>query len=371
MLRHDSLLRLLSSLDAARGLKPSLLSHWAVTMEQPRAPTAPTDHRNATHATVTSPRLTGISADALRVVASFVQTPALLMALPRDLQRSVKCVFDQRERVIGLFEVSVRGGRFFRTYVIRYKRRGGTKWRHNVAKTDDQIEAMFNWYLMHWAYAAGESTHDTNFESFEDPRNWYAFAPNMSIVRTFVESGVDLNVSRGGGCGFFHGGVCALHIAAVECHLELAQLLVAAGADVNQRVPLPDYRPYAGSLPLSFAMSRGAGTIKDFRGDAFRVARFLVEQGADVCAAQRDLLECARLYEENGHMWTSDLDDSEPTGLWAFRDIIRSARFREYDDPQERSRVLDDLDRLEAAMSRELAPERLWFTLPEGIAWTL
>ena len=37
----------------------------------------------------------------------------------------------------------------------------------------------------------------------------------------------------------------------------------------------------------------------------------------------------------------------------------------------ERNRVLDDLDRLEAAMSRELAPERLWFTLPEGIAWTL
>ena len=334
-------------------------------MEQPRAPTAPTDHRNATHATVTSPRLTGISADALRVVASFVQTPALLVALPRDLQRSVKCVFAQRERVIGLFEVSVRGGRFFRTYVIR------GKWHHNMAKTDDQIESMFLWYLMQWSYAAGESTYDTSFHSFEDPRNWFAFAPNMSIVRTFVESGVDLNVSRGGGCGFFHGGVSALHIAAVECHLELAQLLVAAGADVNQRVPLPDYRAYAGSLPLSFAMSRGAGTIKDFRGDAFRVALFLVEQGADVCAAQSDLLACARLYEENRHIWTSDLDDSEPTGLWAFRDIIRSARFREYDDPQERNRVLGDLDRLEAAMRPELEPKRLWLTLPEGIAWVL
>ena len=135
---------------------------------------------------------------------------------------------------------------------------------------------------------------------------------------------------------------------------------------MNQRVPLPDYRAYAGSLPLSFAMSRGAGTIKDFRGDAFRVALFLVEQGADVCAAQSDLLACARLYEENRHMWTSDLDDEEPTGLWDFRVIIRSARSREYDDPRERNRVLGDLDRLEAAMRPKLEPAGLWW-----IEWTL
>ena len=37
------------------------------------------------------------AAGLLAVVAAFVQTPALLMALPRDLQRSVQSVFDKRE----------------------------------------------------------------------------------------------------------------------------------------------------------------------------------------------------------------------------------------------------------------------------------
>ena len=208
-------------------------------MEQPRAPTAPTDHVKATHATVTSPRLTGISADALRVVASFVQTPALLMALPRDLQRSVQSVFDKRELPgeTRLMELTIldEPKRLMATYYYGGLTPGShwIKWRRMdsncvYVEADATIEPYTSTYhnsagfrlvryLGYDSYAPGkpgELYYDHN-NGEEVPRDWSVFAPDLEIVRGYIGFGARFDVEYVSG-GFYNEGITALHFAAVE-----------------------------------------------------------------------------------------------------------------------------------------------------------
>ena len=362
-------------------------------MEQPRAPTAPMDR-------VTGPRLTGISPDALRVVASFVWTPALLMALPRDLQRSVQSVFDKRELPgeTRLMELTIldEPKRLMATYYYGGLTPGShwVKWRRMdsdcvYVDADATIEPYSRTfhnsagsrlvrYLGYDSYAPGkpgELYYDHNYGE-EAPRDWSVFAPDLEIVRGYIGFGARFDVEYPSGGGFHHEGITALHFAAVEGHLELTKLLVSAGADVN--IKASPHWCVAGVHPLSFAMSRGSTAIKDFRADAFRVALYLASQGADVRAADVELASREHLIREHGDAygdvgatfqeiiaWTrerlqtvaencdmecTDSDDDEyyyEDGVWEMQKLLEAYEEVRF-DPDRRQRVLDDLDRLEA-----------------------
>jgi len=360
-------------------------------MEQPRAPTAPTDR-------VTGPRLTGISPDALRVVASFVRTPALLMALPRDLQRSVQSVFAKRELPgeTCLMELTIldEPKRLMATYYYGGLTPGShwIKWRRMdsncvYVEADATIEpysptfhnsagSRLVRYLGYDSYAPGkpgELYYDHNYGE-EAPRDWSIFAPDLEIVRGYIGFGARFDVEYPSGGGFHHEGITALHFAAVEGHLELTKLLVSAGADVN--IKASPHWCVAGVHPLSFAMSRGSTAIKDFRADAFRVALYLASQGADVHAADVELASREHLIREHGDgdvgatfqeiivrtrarlqtvaencdMEFTDSDDDEyyyEDGVWEMQKLLETYEEVRF-DPDRRQRVLDDLDRLEA-----------------------
>ncbi|SFL69406.1 ankyrin repeat domain-containing protein [Geodermatophilus ruber] len=96
-----------------------------------------------------------------------------------------------------------------------------------------------------------------------DLLTWAAAGGASSAARTLLDRGADAD-----------GG--ALHAAAAHGQLELLRLLLAAGADVNQR------EPDTGRSPLHAAVSAGGG------GDAPEVVRALLDAGADVNATTAD-----------------------------------------------------------------------------------
>ena len=360
-------------------------------MEQPRAPTVPMDR-------VTGPRLTGISPDALRVVASFVWTPALLMALPRDLQRSVQSVFDKRELPgeTRLMELTIldEPKRLMATYYYGGLTPGShwIKWRRMdsncvYVEADATIEPYASTYhnsagsrlvryLGYDSYAPGkpgELYYDHNYGE-EAPRDWSVFAPDLEIVRGYIGFGARFDVEYPSGGGFHHEGITALHFAAVEGHLELTKLLVSAGADVN--IKANPHWCVAGVHPLSFAMSRASTAIKDFRADTLRVALYLSSQGADVRSADASLESREHLINEYGDgaaganlkeiivgtrerlqtvaencdMEFTDSDDDDyyfDNDAWEMKKLLEKYEEVRF-DPDRRQRVLDDLDRLEA-----------------------
>jgi ankyrin repeat protein len=75
-------------------------------------------------------------------------------------------------------------------------------------------------------------------------------------------------------------GMQALHTAAMAGNLELAMLLLDAGADPNARTPADGYRIWASCTPLHFAAGNGH----------VEVARKLLASGADIEARSADHL---------------------------------------------------------------------------------
>ena len=59
---------------------------------------------------------------------------------------------------------------------------------------------------------------------------------DLAAVRTLLESGADPNVARG-------DGLTPLHLAAKEGHLEIAELLLGAGAKIEAKTRIGAYRP--------------------------------------------------------------------------------------------------------------------------------
>jgi ankyrin repeat protein len=95
--------------------------------------------------------------------------------------------------------------------------------------------------------------------AFADPIHVQAASGNLAGVQAELDKGADVNAKdRWGGT--------PLHYAAEEGHKEIAELLIAAGADVNER--------WAGTTPLHYAAFYGQNEI----------AELLIAKGADVNA---------------------------------------------------------------------------------------
>ena len=88
-------------------------------------------------------------------------------------------------------------------------------------------------------------------------------------------------------------GMQALHIAAIAGNLELAILLLEAGADPNARTPADGHRTWASCTPLHFAAGNGH----------VDVARKLLASGADIEARSADhlSLEWDSMSPRRGH----------------------------------------------------------------------
>ena len=84
---------------------------------------------------------------------------------------------------------------------------------------------------------------------------------DLSAVRSLLEGGTDPNAARG-------DGLTALHVAAEEGYLEIAQILIDAGAEVEAKTRIGDY------TPLHLA-SGASGTVHA------SIVRMLLEAGAD------------------------------------------------------------------------------------------
>jgi ankyrin repeat protein len=93
--------------------------------------------------------------------------------------------------------------------------------------------------------------------------SWAAYGGSLNTARLLITRGADAD--RG-----------ALHAAARSARLELVQLLLDAGADVERRDPETD------RTPLHSAVAAGPD------GDAPEVVRLLLKAGADVNATTND-----------------------------------------------------------------------------------
>jgi ankyrin repeat protein len=96
-----------------------------------------------------------------------------------------------------------------------------------------------------------------------DLLSWAAYGGAAATAKLLLERGADADTG-------------ALHFAAGGARLELVQLLLAAGADVNRRDPA------TGRTPLHAAVAA------DHAGDAPEIVRVLLAAGADVNATTHD-----------------------------------------------------------------------------------
>jgi len=107
---------------------------------------------------------------------------------------------------------------------------------------------------------------------------------NLEILKILIDNGVDVNASS------TRLKIAPLHIAARRGHVEMVNLLLASGADVNQ----PDHE---GASALHFAVRSGNNEI----------AELLIINGAEVNA--RDNEEYTPLHNAawNGHLQSVEL----------------------------------------------------------------
>ena len=261
---------------------------------------------------------------------------------------------------------------------LRTERGGSGGWRVNAAYAG----RILTWNLSEGAYPVFLGPRRSHWD--EEERDYGTFYPDVRLVRILLAVGARVDVVTRAGCGFTADQQTApLHVAALEGHLELAKLLLAAGANASQKVK--SYYNEAGTTALSFFMSRLMANYSRrlFCAEAIHVALYLLANGADVVASQRgfahdhegdlpsyrETIEGARrnlriLDEGDEEEYESSDSDSEGgyrSDGWrrwdsAARHFPRDFRY----DPKPRQDAFRELDRLEAALRPPLEEADMW-----------
>ena len=123
------------------------------------------------------------------------------------------------------------------------------------------------------------------------------------LVVALIAYGVDVNVPENGGHDIGH---VLLHVAyQSDDPVELARLLLAAGADIDARCTAPNG---AGLSPLAWCIDCGNATES-----SYALACFLIEQGCDVVQTAADYTYQASRRTLTAH-FRSGPEDIEPEG---------------------------------------------------------